>query len=341
MANPMASIILVNYNGGKFIGDCLASLRRQTYAPLEVIVVDNASEDGSADKIAAEFSEVILVRSVSNTGFAGGCNAGAARATGDYLVFLNYDTVADERWLEELVGGLEDDPGIAIVQSKVLLSDRPSVINSVGTAVHYLGFGWSKGWGETDTGDTAGRDIAAASGAAMLIRRSVADEIGLFDETFFMYHEDADLSWRARLRGYRVRLAPASVVYHKYEFNKGQAKLFYLERNRLIMCLKNYRTATLVILLPVFLFSECGMLAYFLLKGMPGAKLRSYNEVFRGRNEIMNSRRRIQDSRTAADREIVRLFESRIMTEGADNPLQRYVANPVYALFWAAARRII
>lgn len=338
---PVASVILVNYNGLDQIGECLDSLRRQTFHDFEVIVVDNLSQDRSPEMITADFPEAKLIRNSENTGFAGGCNTGAAAAKGEYLVFLNYDMVADERWLGEMVAGLGDDLQVGIVQSKVLLSDRPNVINTVGTALHYLGFGWSKGWGDKDDGSTEGRDIAAASGAAMLVRKSVADEIGLFDETFFMYQEDADLCWRARLRGYRVRLFPASFVYHKYEFHKGEYKFYLLERNRLKMCLKNYRLKTLVILFPIFVFSETGMLAYFLIKRSLGSKIKSYLDIIKSRHEIMDGRRKVQAMRRVPDSEIVKLFESRIVTEGADNPLQRYIANPVYAFVWAFARRLI
>lgn len=341
---PKASIIMVNYNGLEHLPDCLRSIKTQDWHnEYEIILVDNASTDGSPDMVASKFPEVKIIPAGDNVGFANGCNLGikAADAGSDYLVFLNYDTVAAPDWLKELTAAAERNPDAGIITSKILLHDKPDVINSTGTHMQYLGFGWSGDFGKPNSDALAEGDVAAASGAAMLVKREIIDHIGGFDEFFFMYHEDTDLSWRVWLSGRRVVFAPKAVVFHKYHFGKGWYKFYYLERNRLKMCLKNYRLKTLVILFPVFVFSETGMLAYFLIKRSLGSKIKSYLDIIKSRHEIMDGRRKVQAMRRVPDSEIIKLFESRIVTEGADNPLQRYIANPVYAFVWAFARRLI
>lgn len=304
-------------------------------------MVDNGSQDDSIQFVQTSFPSVKIILNGENLGFAGGCNVGIRAAQGEYIVFLNPDTVAEETWLAELVSAAEEDEQIGIVMSKILLFDQRDVINTSGNELHYLGFGWAGNFGVKDEGQFEKREIAAASGASMLVKRKVADEVGLFDSLFFMYQEDADFSWRARLRGYRVVFAPASVAYHKYTFDKGMHKFYYLERNRLMMVLKNYSFKMLVLITPVLLFCEAGMLLYFLLTRGLKIKLRSYTDLVRQRGEILAKRRVIQRNRKVNDREITKLFASKVSSEGVKHLLQSHIANPIYSLYWAVVRRLI
>lgn len=306
-----------------------------------MILVDNGSQDDSVQFVQTNFPDVKVILNRENLGFAEGCNVGAKAAQGEYIVFLNYDMALEERWLAELISAAEEDKQVGIVMSKILLFDQKDVINTSGNKLHYLGFGWAGNFGVKDEGQFEKHEIAAASGASMLVKRKVIDEVGLFDDSFFMYQEDADFSWRARLKGNKVVFAPASVVYHKYTFDKGMHKFYYLERNRLIMILKNYSFKTLVLITPILLFCEVGMLLYFLLVRGLKIKLRSYADILRQRGEILAKRRAIQHGRKVSDREITKLFASKISFEDVQHPLLRYFVNPIYALYWAVVRRLV
>ena len=179
----------------------------------EVIVVDNGGD--------AEAREgVRLISPGENIGFAAGNNLGASQATGDALVFLNPDTVVAPGALQELVGPLED-PAIGIVSARLRLLDRPELLNSAGNEVHVTGIAWAGSYGQPADSVSELRDVAFPTGAAMAIRRELFEELGGFTEELFMYQEDLELGWRARLRGLRVVVNPGADVYHEYEFGRN------------------------------------------------------------------------------------------------------------------------
>jgi GT2 family glycosyltransferase len=209
-------VIIPNWNGIDLIADCLRALEAQTLAHT-VIVVDNGSVDGSNDVVRAQFPQVQLLEFPDNAGFAGGVNRGIrpALAQGaDYIVLLNNDAVADPKWLEELVAEAQTHDKIGMVAAKIVTQDGTK-LDSTGDFYSTWGFAFPRGRGEVDTGQYDGlRDIFGASGGASLYRATMLREVGLFDEHFFAYFEDVDISFRARLLGWKVRYAPAATVRH-------------------------------------------------------------------------------------------------------------------------------
>lgn len=211
-------VIIPNWNGADLIRECLEALRAQTLAHT-VIVVDNGSSDGSNEVVRREFPEVQLLEFPDNAGFAGGVNRGIAPALvqgAEYVVLLNNDAVADKRWLEELVSAAEANPKAGIVAAKIVTQDGKK-LDSTGDFYSIWGFPFPRGRGEADEGQYDGaamRDIFAASGGASLYRAAMLREVGLFDERFFAYYEDVDLSFRARLAGWTIRYAPEASVRH-------------------------------------------------------------------------------------------------------------------------------
>lgn len=332
-----ASIVIVNWNGRQHLEDCLNSLTKQTYANYEIIVVDNASEDDSVPFIKKNFPTVRIIHNPENIGFAEGSNIGIRASTGEYIVLLNNDTSVEPNWLEELVKAVDKDEKIGACMSKILLFDRRNVINSSGGEIHYLGFAWASDYGTRDNGQFKEREIAFASGAAMLIKRQVLNKVGLFDPAYHMYYEDVDLGWRIRLAGYKIVFVPSSVVYHKYEFSKGIQKFYNLEKNRLSLLLTHYKTRTLFLIVPVFFLMEAGLLLYFLLQSGLGAKLRSYLTLVRDLREILEKRKRVQALRAVNDGDIARVFTSTINFKEINNPLLTYIGNPLLAAY----RRVI
>ncbi len=259
-ALPKVSVIVVNYRGTEHTVTCLRALRDELDWPtdaLELICVDNASGDGSAQRIAAAVPQARLIRSTTNTGFAGGCNLGVSKATGEIVGFLNSDARPHRDWIRAAVTVLGDDPGVAAVASKVLDWDGAR-IDYVDGGLTWYGMGYKPHVGTPDDGayDTA-RDVLFGTGAAMFVRRGVFEQLGGFDERFFMFCEDVDLGWRLNLRGYRVRYQPGSIAYHRHHASLHGAdparETYLLERNALAALYKNVSDETLATVLPAAL----------------------------------------------------------------------------------------
>lgn len=242
MAEPRVSVIIPNWNGVRYLAPCLASLRSQRFRDFEVIVVDNASTDDSVEMVQRDYPEVRLVRLATNKGLTGGVNAGIAEARGDIIVLLNNDTEADENWLAELVGALDAHPEASMAASKMRLFDRRQVIHSAGDYYRTDGIPGNRGVWEEDTGQYDNSDqVFGPCGGAAAYRRSLLDQIGLFDEDLFMYCEDVDMAWRARLAGHRCVFAPQAVVYHHLSATGGgKLASFYTGRNTIYVIVKNY-----------------------------------------------------------------------------------------------------
>lgn len=307
---PLVSVIIVSTNEIHHLRRCLPTVTAQTYPNYEVIVVDNASGDGSPDYIRGTFPNVRIVDTGGNLGYPGANNAGFDVARGEYLAVLNPDTTVAPDWLEELVTALEAHPEAAMATSKILLIDEPSVINAAGNLVSITGLTFCRGVGEPDAGFSVIEEVPAVSGAAFLIRREVVDEIGPFDPEFVAYLEETDLSLRARLTGRTCILAPSSRVFHQYSFRFSEWKCFHLEKNRYYMLMKVLEVKTLLLLSPVLLASEALVWVYMIRMGRSHIrqKLRSYVWIWQHRQLIRTRRREVQQLRKISDSELLGVF---------------------------------
>ena len=246
---PTVSVIIVNWNGKRLLPDCLASLKAQTFRDFEVIVVDNGSTDGSSYGFSDGINDVIFLP--KNMGFAGGNNVGIREARGEYIALLNNDARADKDWLKEIVAFAEARPDVGVFASKILRSDGK--IDSAGGEVYPDGNGMCRGRGETAEQYNDPNYVDFPSGCAALYRRSMLDEIGLFDERFFMYNEDTDLGIRAQKAGYKCLYVPTAIVTHLYSQSSSAyslKKLFRVERNRILLMLKNFTFPQIVASVP-------------------------------------------------------------------------------------------
>jgi len=245
--SPLVSVIIPNWNGVELLRGCLDSLRAQTYPRVEVIVVDNASTDDSVPMMQASYPEVKLVILPANLGLTGGVNAGIKAADGEIIALLNNDAEADEKWVESMVRAMESHPNAGIVASKMLLFDRRDVLNSAGDTYGLDGIPANRGVWEKDIGHYDDDiHIFGACGGAVAYRKSMLDEIGLFDEDLFMYCEDVDMNWRAQIAGYGCVFAPDAMVYHRLSATGGgKLASFYTGRNTLWVLAKDYPPALL------------------------------------------------------------------------------------------------
>ena len=275
---PVVSIIIPHTAGTEILIDCLDSLARGCGGPeAEIILVDNASSDGSVAEAYERFPNMRVLRLEQNRGYAGGCNRGIEAANGRYVLLLNDDTEVDAACVRELVETAEAEPSIGACQPKIRsLQDRSQFEYSgaAGGLMDVYGYPFSRGRIMDHVEDDEGQydeaaEIFWASGVCMLIRKSVLDEVGAFDETFFAYMEEIDLSWRINLGGFRVVYVPTAIVYHigGYSLERTNLKRMYLNhRNSVIMLAKNYSLRSLVWALPTKIVLELFIFAGALVR---------------------------------------------------------------------------
>ena len=275
---PLVSIIIPHWNGIDIITECLESLQKTTYSNLEIIIVDNNSVDDSVNHIRKNFPKVIIFENEQNEGYAGGCNRGAEIARGEYLLFLNNDTIHEPNWIEPLVILLEKDPHIAAVQPKLLNYYQKNLFDYAGGAggmMDILVFPFTRGRifteQEIDTKQYNTKEaIFWSSGTAFLVRKILFEKAGKFDELFFAHMEEIDLCWRFHLLGFEVWSEPSSVIYHKNAVSLPMytEKKYYLNhRNSLIMLLTNYSLPIAIYVLPIRWALDIVAIIYAILKG--------------------------------------------------------------------------
>ncbi|MEA2641078.1 MAG: hypothetical protein QOF51_2472 [Chloroflexota bacterium] len=230
---PLVSVIVPTFNGASLLPDCLRSLEGQTYQPLEILVVDDGSTDSTPDFMQRCFPKARLRSLPRNRGFAHAVNEGIRASNGAIVVLLNNDAVAEPQWVAKLVAALERHPHAGMIASKMLLQEPAGIINAVGDLLRRSGVPDNRGVWEPDGGQYDQEvEVFGASGGAAAYRRTMLDEVGLFDERFFMYCEDVDLAIRAQLAGYRCVYAPGAVVHHRLSATGGGSLAsFYSARN--------------------------------------------------------------------------------------------------------------
>lgn len=268
------SVVIPNYNGLGYINDCLLAMRSQSLQPDIVIVVDNGSEDGSAEFIARKFPEVELICLPENTGFCGGVNTGirASMDAGmDYVILLNNDTKADLKFCEELVRAMDVQPRAFSCQAKMLKMDAPGRLDDAGDLYCALGWSFARGKGRRERFYRKPVEIFSSCAGAAIYRMSVLREIGLFDENHFAYLEDCDIGWRAQIRGYRNFFIPSAKTLHVGSASSGSIynlfKVKNTSRNSVYLIYKNMPAWQILLNLPFLLPGFAVKAAFFAEKG--------------------------------------------------------------------------
>ncbi|MFC1598732.1 glycosyltransferase family 2 protein [Patescibacteria group bacterium] len=345
---PKIAIIILNFNGKDYLADCLNSLTSLDYPQedYQIFFIDNASTDDSVDYVKKNFPNLPISINKENFGFAQGNNIGMLKALEldyDYVFLINQDTITQKDTLNKLVAQTEANSSVAAAQPRIMLYPDKDKVNSLGNSIHYLGFGFSSGGYQEFNGDIKVKQVAYASGAAVLIKTSVLNKIGLFDPDFFMYHEDLDLGWRMRLAGYEIILVPAAVVYHAYEFSKSIKKYYFMERNRFICLLENYKWKTLTLITPACLVMELGLFVFAIKSGFALEKLKVYGYFLKPSSwsKTFKHRKAKKKYRKVKDKEIVRFFTGKIEFQEIDNFILKKIANPVFNLYWLIIKKLI
>jgi hypothetical protein len=309
MTAPLLSIVIVNWNLKDDLRGCLASLAAQTATDFETLVVDNGSEDGSGDMVAAEFPAVTLLRETENLGFAEACNRGIAASHGEWAVMLNNDTVVDPGFVEALSSAAREAPAnCGMLQTLMLYQGRPGTINSTGIELTYSGGGRDRDEGKPGDGKLVVEEIFCPTAGAAAYRRAMLDEIalpdGVFDRRHFMYYEDLDLGWRARLAGWSASFVPGAIVHHRWHGSSVRHGRSWLEA---IACTNRLRTLIKNASIPFILRTtprtalEVGKIAWH-------GRWAGVTRLARAIGESTAARRRVTDLTKVARRDVERTW---------------------------------
>jgi GT2 family glycosyltransferase len=316
---PKISVLIVNYNGGKLIEDCLGALMKQSFKDMEIIIVDNHSGDNSPGNLQSLIKEkaieafVKLYPLAQNLGFTGGNLEGLKHTSGEYIALINPDAFAEERWLEELNRAMEAHPEVGICASKIIVNGS-GIIDSAGDGYTTALKGFKRGEGFNSDRFNQYEYVFGACAGAALYRKQMINEIGFFDQDFFLIHEDADLNYRAQMAGWKVLYVPSALVYHQVRTSIGSMSdlaIYYSARNSEFVRIKNFSLGIL---------ARCiiGVMAGFVMEFINfGLKTRKVNIFIRGKIDalrfiprMMRKRKGIMAKRKVSDEYIFSLMTS-------------------------------
>jgi GT2 family glycosyltransferase len=337
---PTLSVLIVAWNSREELARTLPALLPELTDGDELIVVDNASEDGTAEAVLAMAPAARLVRNGGNLGFAAASNVGAAAARGELLVILNPDAAPLPGWGEAIRRPWVEQRGWAAWQALVAEAGGTR-INSFGNPLHFTGIVWAGGHGRPIAEAPPAGEVPVLSGACLAIPLTTWRRLDGFPERFFLYHEDVDVSLRLRLAGGVLGIEPAAVVDHDYEFGAREHKWRWLERNRYAFLVRVFPTPLLILVAPALIATELALIAVAIAGGWGRQKLAADGEVVRWLPRLLRERRRVQASRTIGSAEFAAW-----LTPDLDSPFIAAAARSLPARlllrgYWRAVRLLL
>ena len=312
--SSLVSIIVLNYNAGELLLNCIDSVKKSIHANLEIIVVDNISSDDSQTKCKKKFPDIKLIQNNENLGYCGGNNVGIREAKGKFIVILNPDTILEPNSISELIFAYEKF-GEGLYQPKILSLNEENTMQSTGNMLHVFGFGFARDKGNKVTVHSEEIEkIGYASGTCLFTSRKVLDKVGLLDEFLFLYHDDLDLAWRAAQIGINSYYVPKSKIYHAESYSlKWSAKKFYwLERNRKYCLLTHYSKETYKKMKFSLILVDLFVWAFYFSKGFLGAKIKAELEIKKHREFIEKKYYELEKKKNVSDDILIRTFPDEI-----------------------------
>jgi GT2 family glycosyltransferase len=315
---PKVTVVIVNWNGERFLDRCLSALLAQTVAPHEIILVDNASSDASLD-VVRRFPPVRLLAQKENLGFARGNNLAieAASAESDWIALLNPDAFVEPRWLETLLSAVSDYPAFDVFGSKLVNAADPIVLDGAGDAYHMSGLVWRIGHGaQASSFAEQVHEVFSPCAAAALYKRRALFAVGGFDEDFFCYVEDVDLGFRLRLAGYRCCHVPSSVAHHVGSGTTGgqhsDFSVYHGHRNLVWTFVKDMPGCLFWALLPLHLVLNLATICVFALRGKGRLIIKAKYDAIKGLPKMWAKRKQVQASRVVAIKDIWQILDKRL-----------------------------
>jgi len=311
----LISIIILNYNAGNLLIDCVSSIKKSAYTNFEIILVDNISKDNSHKKCKDEFPTIKLIENKENLGYCEGNNVGLRVAKGEYIVVLNPDTIVDSNWLDELLKAYQNN-GEGLYQPKFLATSDNSMLLSTGQMIQIFGFGYSRSKGDKDKNLFEKiEQIDYASGTCLFTSKNILEKIGLFDPFLFAFHDDLELCWRAALNKINSFYVPKSIVYHPIEgtsFKWSSLKFKLMERNRKYCLLTLYDRSTFFKMLPALFVVDIAVFLFYSSKGLMKMKILADIEILKNIKTINKKYSENQKIKNMSDKKIIYSFKDEI-----------------------------
>ena len=310
----LISIIILNYNAGELLLNCIDSLKKSTYQNIEILVVDNISSDDSHIKCKKQFPDIRLIQNRKNLGYCGGNNVGIKEAKGEFIVILNPDTIVEENWLHEIFNAFNKF-GDGLYQPKIISLNESNIIQSTGNMIHAFGFGFARDKGKKVIEKKEEIEkIGYASGTCLFTTKKVLEKVGLLDEFLFLYHDDLDLGWRAAQIGINSYYVPKSKIFHAESYSlKWSAKKFYwLERNRKYCLKTHYSKDTYKKMSFSLMLVDLSVWLFYISKGFLNAKIRAELDILKNKKIIENKYLELEKKKIIPDKELIKKFPDEI-----------------------------
>ncbi|MDP1547611.1 MAG: glycosyltransferase family 2 protein [Anaerolineales bacterium] len=317
---PLISVIIVVWNSKKHLAACLGCLLMQTLGEFEIILVDNGSEDGALDELRDKYSspDLHIHRLSSNLGFAAANNIGARLARGKWLALLNADAYPEPDWLKNLLNAAQQNPEYTTFSSRQLQYNRPDLLDGAGDEYHVSGLAWRRYYNHTEKDHGFSQEeVFGACAAAAMYRREDFLRVGGFDEDYFSYFEDVDLSFRLRLAGGRCLYVPKAIVHHVGSASTGKISDFVIyhgHRNLVWTFLKDMPALLFWLYLPLHLLMNLYFLVSFTVKGKGRAIFKAKWDAIKHIPAVLKKRKMMQSQRRASLSEIHRLMSKGLLT---------------------------
>jgi GT2 family glycosyltransferase len=331
--------VVLAYGDEPWLADAVRAALATTGVSIDVVVVDNGAAAEAIDKVKG-LDRVRVLSPDGNLGYAGGCDLGAAEASGQYLAFVNSDAIVTPTALARLTE-VAAEPGVGFAMGSIRLADAPELMNTAGNPVHITGLSWAGGFNEPASSHADRRQVASGSGCCFVIRRELWERLDGFAPEYFAYCEDTELSLRLWQRGLSVEYVPDAVVLHHYEFSRNKNKLYLLERNREICVLTTFDRRSLLVLAPILVLTEVLMLAASVAGRWSGAKLRGWRWIWAHRRWIAARRATIQSERVVPDAVVLGRLTARIDPANVAGPPGLPLLNVIMSGYWSVARRLL
>ena len=310
----LISIVVLNYNAGELLLNCINSLMKSTYQNIEILVVDNISSDDSHTKCKKQFPDIKLIQNRKNLGYCGGNNVGIKEAKGEFIVILNPDTIVEENWLDEMFNAFNEF-GDGLYQPKIISLNESDIIQSTGNMIHVFGFGFARDKGKKIIEKKEEIEkIGYASGTCLFTTKKVLEKVGLLDEFLFLYHDDLDLGWRAAQIGINSYYVPKSKIFHAESYSlKWSAKKFYwLERNRKYCLKTHYSKDTYKKMSFSLMLVDLSIWIFYISKGFLNAKIRAELDILKNKKIIENKYLELEKKKIISDKELIKKFPDEI-----------------------------